>query len=80
MTATAPLLRAIKMTLRGRGLTYRKLAELLAVSEATVKRDLSKGQFSLKRLDQICATLDLPGTASVQPQFKDNGHEDRSRR
>ena len=59
MTATAPLLRAIKTTLRARGLTYRRLAELLAVSEATVKRDLSKGQFSLKRLDQICATLHL---------------------
>jgi transcriptional regulator with XRE-family HTH domain len=59
VTATAPLLRAIKATLRMRGLTYRKLAALLAVSEATVKRDLSKGQFSLKRLDQICGALGL---------------------
>lgn len=42
MTATAPLLRAIKKTLCSRGLTYRRLAEFLSVSEATVKRDLSK--------------------------------------
>ena len=67
MTATAPLLRAIKATLRARGLTYRKLAELLAVSEATVKRDLSKGQFSLRRLDQICATLGLTLNDLMQP-------------
>ena len=59
MAATAPLLRAIKTVLRSRGLTYKQLAERLAVSEATVKRDMSRGQFSLKRLDQICAALDL---------------------
>lgn len=57
MTASAPLLRALKHTLRSRGLTYRALARLLAVSEATVKRDLSRGQFSLRRLDQICDVL-----------------------
>jgi len=67
VTATAPLLRAIKLTLRARGLTYRKLSELLSVSEATVKRDLSKGRFSLKRLDQICATLNLTLKDLMQP-------------
>jgi len=67
VTATAPLLRAIKGALRSRGLTYRKLAELLSVSEATVKRDLSKGRFSLRRLDQICATLNLTLNDLMQP-------------
>jgi transcriptional regulator with XRE-family HTH domain len=67
VTATAPLLRAIKLTLRTRGLTYRKLAELLSVSEATVKRDLSKGQFSLKRLDQICGALGVTLNDLMQP-------------
>jgi transcriptional regulator with XRE-family HTH domain len=72
MTASAPLLRAIKSTLRSRGLTYRKLAELLGVSEPTVKRDLSKGHFSLKRLDQICAALGLTLTDLLQaPEAKD---------
>jgi transcriptional regulator with XRE-family HTH domain len=59
MAASAALLRAIKSTLRVRGLTYRELARLLEVSEPTVKRDLSKGRFSLRRLDQICTVLDL---------------------
>lgn len=59
MVASATLLRAIKSTLRQRGLTYRELARLLDVSEPTVKRDLSKGRFSLRRLDQICTALDL---------------------
>ena len=67
MTATAPLIRAIKATLRARGFTYRKLAELLSVSETTVKRDLSKGQFSLRRLDQICAALGLTLNDLMQP-------------
>ncbi len=67
MSATAPLLRAIKRTLRARGHTYRRLAELLFVSEATVKRDLSKGQFSLKRLDQICSVLELTLNDLIQP-------------
>ena len=61
------MLRAIKMTLRARGLTYQKLAERLSLSEATIKRDLSKGQFSLRRLDQICATLDLTLNDLMQP-------------
>jgi transcriptional regulator with XRE-family HTH domain len=59
MSATATLLRAIKANLRARGLTYRDLAGLISVSHATVKRDLSRGNFSLKRLDQICAALGL---------------------
>jgi len=67
LTATAPLLRAIKGTLRSRGLTYRQLAELLSLSEATVKRDLSKGRFSLQRLDQICASLGVTLNDLMQP-------------
>jgi transcriptional regulator with XRE-family HTH domain len=57
MSATAALIRAIKANLRARGLTYSDLAALLNVSHTTVKRDLSRGTFSLKRLDQICAAL-----------------------
>jgi DNA-binding Xre family transcriptional regulator len=59
MSATAALLLAIKANLRARALTYRDLAALIGVSHATVKRDLSRGHFSLKRLDQICAALGL---------------------
>lgn len=67
MTASGALLRAIKSALRLRGLAYRDLAKLLGVSEPTVKRDLSKGRFSLRRLDQICAALGLTLADLLQP-------------
>lgn len=67
MAASAALLRAIKSTLRTRGLTYRDLARLLELSEPTVKRDLSKGRFSLRRLDEICAALGLTLDDLLQP-------------
>jgi DNA-binding Xre family transcriptional regulator len=59
MSATAALLSGIKTALRMRKLSYRELARSIGVSESTVKRDLSRGNFSLRRLDQICAALDL---------------------
>lgn len=67
MAASAALLRAIKSTLRKRGLTYRDLARLLELSEPTVKRDLSKGRFSLRRLDEICSALGLTLDDLLQP-------------
>jgi DNA-binding Xre family transcriptional regulator len=59
MSATQALLRGIKSALRERRLTYRELARTIGVSEATIKRDLSRGHFSLHRLDQICDALQL---------------------
>ena len=59
MSVTSSLLAGIKTVLRSRKLRYRELAKLIGVSEATVKRDLSRGNFSLRRLDQICAGLEL---------------------
>jgi DNA-binding Xre family transcriptional regulator len=59
MSATQALLRGIKSALRVRKLTYRQLAKDIGVSEATIKRDLSRGHFSLHRLDQICDALEL---------------------
>jgi transcriptional regulator with XRE-family HTH domain len=53
------VLQAIRAQLRAQGLTYRELATRLGVSEPTVKRDLSRGGFSLTRLDRICAVLDV---------------------
>ena len=59
MSVTSSLLIGIKSVLRARHLTYRELARSIGVSEATVKRDLSRGNFSLRRLDQICSVLEL---------------------
>ena len=59
MSATASLLQSIRTILRQRAMTYRQLAVKLNLSEPTVKRDLSRGNFSLSRLDAICSVLDI---------------------
>ena len=55
--STAIIVDAIKRRLRAQGITYLALARRLKLSEPTVKRDLARGDFSLKRLDQICEVL-----------------------
>lgn len=40
-------------------MTYADLAQRIAMSEASVKRLLSNGKFSLERLQQVCSALDL---------------------
>jgi DNA-binding Xre family transcriptional regulator len=67
-SASAALLNGIKAILRARKLTYRELARSIGVSEATVKRDLSRGNFSLRRLDQICSCLEITLNDLTQPQ------------
>ncbi|GLQ88327.1 helix-turn-helix transcriptional regulator [Dyella flagellata] len=59
MSASALLVHAIRAELRQRGITYRELAAMLGVSEPTIKRDLSRGGFTLQRLDSICDVLGL---------------------
>lgn len=59
MSTAATLVEAIKRQLRAQGMTYQTLSKRLKVSEATVKRDLSRGDFSLSRLDEICDVLGL---------------------
>jgi len=58
MSVSAVLVQAIRSELRRRGITYRELAARLGISEPTVKRDLSRGGFSLQRLDAICELLE----------------------
>jgi transcriptional regulator with XRE-family HTH domain len=55
--STTIIVDAIKRRLRAQGITYQALAQRLEVSEPTVKRDLARGDFSLKRLDAICDVL-----------------------
>jgi transcriptional regulator with XRE-family HTH domain len=67
MSATAIIVRGIKSRLRANGMSYRELAQLIGVSEPTVKRDLSRGRFSLERLDSICEALGVEVTDLLQP-------------
>lgn len=59
MVGSTAVVQAIRALLRERGMTYRQLADLLGLSEPTIKRDLGQGNFSLKRLDRICEVLDV---------------------
>src|SRR5690242_19579297 len=59
MSAATSIVQSIRSVLRQRRMTYRDLAVAVGVSEPTVKRDLSRGDFSLSRLDRICDALDL---------------------
>jgi transcriptional regulator with XRE-family HTH domain len=59
MGTAQDLVRSIRNVLKQRSMTYRQLAAALGVSEPTVKRDLSRGNFSLSRLDGICGVLDV---------------------
>lgn len=57
---TTALTAALKQALRGRGLTYRDVAQALGLSEASVKRSFALGRFELSRLEAIC---DLAGVS-----------------
>jgi hypothetical protein len=50
---------ALKTSLRARGLTYAALARELKLSEASVKRMFSRASFTLSRIDEILAVLEL---------------------
>ena len=58
MARTKQIVDAIKVELKRQGITYRILAVKLDVSESTVKQMFANGNFSLKRLDNICELLD----------------------
>jgi transcriptional regulator with XRE-family HTH domain len=59
MNDTRRLVDALKQVLRMRGLTYAALAQRIGLSEASVKRLFSQRTFTLARLEQCCAALDI---------------------
>jgi DNA-binding Xre family transcriptional regulator len=59
MTTSARIVDTLKRQLKARGVTYKVLAGQLHRSESAVKHMFSTGNFSLKRLDEICAVLEL---------------------
>jgi len=68
----AVLIDVLKRALKGRGITYARVAEGLGMSEAGVKRMFSRRDFTLQRLDDVCriAGLDfgeLAREATAQP-------------
>ncbi len=50
---------ALKKSVRARGLTYAALARRLRLSEASVKRMFSRGTFTLARIEEVLAAVEL---------------------
>lgn len=59
MGQTSTLLRTLKRILKTQGMTYRRVAQGLGLSEASVKRMFSAENMSLERLDQILQLMGL---------------------
>lgn len=59
MIGTPQLIDTLKRLVKARGLTYADVAKRVGLSEASVKRLFSRGSFTLARLQQFCAVLDV---------------------
>ncbi|MCA3028509.1 MAG: helix-turn-helix transcriptional regulator [Rhodocyclaceae bacterium] len=56
---TSTLIRALKVTLKSRNITYEDLARRLKLSHASVKRLFAEETFTLKRIEDICLVLEI---------------------
>jgi DNA-binding Xre family transcriptional regulator len=65
MARSHQIIDTLKQELRAQGINYRQLAEKLELSESTIKHMFSTKNFSLKRLDKICALLNMELTDLV---------------
>lgn len=54
------LVLSLKSALKAKGVSYKELARLLSLSEASVKRIFSTGSFSLDRFLEICEVARIP--------------------
>lgn len=59
MTQTKSIVETLKQELRKQGITYRQVAKMLDLSEASVKRLFAEHSFTLERLGQVCEMLHL---------------------
>lgn len=66
MAQTTLIIEALKRALKAHGLTYADAASALDLSEASIKRLFSEANFSLSRLAQLCALMNLEISDIVQ--------------
>lgn len=59
MSQSKQLVNAIKRELKTRRISYRQVATTLGLSESTIKQMFANGNFSLRRLDELCEILSL---------------------
>jgi transcriptional regulator with XRE-family HTH domain len=66
MTQAATLVETLKKQLKAHGRTYADVARALNLSEASVKRLFAGENFTLQRLESICALIDLDLAELIQ--------------
>ncbi|QGX40491.1 helix-turn-helix domain-containing protein [Permianibacter aggregans] len=66
MSETPGLMTALKQQLKAAGISYKQVAEALALSEASIKRLMNSGELSLNRLNHITALCGLELSELVQ--------------
>ena len=59
MSQTKPLIDTLKRELKKQRKTYRDVAEVLGLSETSVKRLFVDRSFSISRLDKVCEMLEI---------------------
>ncbi len=71
MAQRTQLVDTLKASLKAHGKTYADVAESLQLSETSIKRLFSEGNFSLQRLDDICKMINMEISDLVQ-QMNEN--------
>jgi transcriptional regulator with XRE-family HTH domain len=71
MSNSAKIVQTLKKQLKSAGITYRALGKRLKLSESAVKQMFAAGNFSLKRLDQVCEVLDMDIGELVEATISD---------
>jgi transcriptional regulator with XRE-family HTH domain len=66
VSESASIVANLKTALRTRGVTYSELARRIGLSEPSVKRVLSRGTLTLRRLEQICEAIGTSVSEVVQ--------------
>jgi transcriptional regulator with XRE-family HTH domain len=66
MGQTAQIVERLKRQLRARGITYKRLAAHLGMSEAAIKKTFANHSFTLDRLEAICGAAGIELTELVR--------------
>ncbi|MEW7980580.1 MAG: helix-turn-helix transcriptional regulator [Candidatus Sedimenticola endophacoides] len=77
MAQSSQMIQALKRSLKLHGRTYADVAAHLGLSEASVKRLFARQAFSLKRLEQVCALLEMELTDLLQIVQREGGRRTR---
>jgi DNA-binding Xre family transcriptional regulator len=59
MNETQRILDTLKRCLRARGMSYKRLGQVLGLSESSIKRLFSEESFSIARLERVCRAIDM---------------------